>query len=139
MATFDLGDLAAAWNLTAQRDNLDAGSKHYNMRLDSFYLTCQNATPAIVEVYGLGFPVQSESFDSKSGTATELLGVATGAVNAAAPDRGGDMALKNVPSGRVTIKLSTRDYGETLQEEMDNDESLRWLMVLSISPAEKRV
>lgn len=135
LATFDLGDLAGAWNLSAQRDNLDAGSKHYNMHLESFYLTCQNATPATVEIHGLGFPAQSESFDSKTGTATELLGVAAGAANAAAASERTGITLRSVPSGRVTIKLSTRDYGDTLQTDMDTDATLRWHLVLCLHAA----
>lgn len=129
-ATFDLGDLAAAWNLAVSRDNLDAGTKHYTMRLDSFYMSCQNATPAIVQVYGVGFPSQSESFDSQSQSSTELLGVAAGAVNAGCGPQGGSITLSSVPSGRISIKLVTRDYGDTLQTDMANDATLRWHMVL---------
>lgn len=54
------------------------------MKLDSFSMSCQTATLAIIEIYhsGLGFPHQAESYDSRTQGPLELLGVATGTMNA---------------------------------------------------------
>ncbi|MGH8466466.1 MAG: hypothetical protein ACRER5_20200, partial [Pseudomonas sp.] len=47
-ALFDLGNLPSAWQMHNQ--NLDAGPAHYNLVLQHFHITCQTATPAIVEI-----------------------------------------------------------------------------------------
>ena len=130
MATFDLGDTAAAWSIQPS-NNLDAVDFKYEMKLDSFYLSCQNAIPAVIEIYGLGFPYQSQSYDSKSCSPSELIGVAAGAANASMHTGDAAITLREAPSGRVTIKLVTRDYGD-LQAGLDTDQTVRWHAVLSL-------
>jgi hypothetical protein len=121
-ATFDLGDLAGACGLT---ENLDVGP--------TFYLSCESATPAVLEILAQGFPHQPESFDSSSRGPTQLLGVAAGAANAALAASGTPFTLRSVPCGRVTIRLVTRDAGD-LQAALDADASIRWHAVLGIVP-----
>jgi hypothetical protein len=70
-ATFNLGDLRGAWGLN---DNLDAGSKHYECKLENFYL--ESTIAATIEVRSAGFPHQSESWDSLTGGPTNLLRMA---------------------------------------------------------------
>lgn len=130
-AIFDLGDLTGAWNLTS--DNIDAGARHYHAKLDSFHMSCYNATPSIIEIQAAGFPLQSESFDSGTLAGTELLGVATGAVNVSLDAHDTYMTLRSVPSGRVIMKLVSRDAGN-LQALLDSDDTVRWVAVISIVP-----
>lgn len=129
-ATFDLGDLKAAFSIP---ENMDVGKSNYLISLDSFFLSCFNATPGIVEVLADGLPVQSESFDSSTGSTSSLLGVAAGAVNASLNPLQNTITLRCVPSGRITISLRSRDYG-AVQTAMESDSTLRWLAVISIIP-----
>jgi hypothetical protein len=124
-ATFDVGDLRGAWSLP---ENVN---QHYKAILDSFHLSCYNATPSIIEIQASGFLMQSESFDTGTSATTELLGVASGAVNVSIDVHDTFMTLRSLPSGRITIKLVSRDAGD-LQTPLNADNTLRWVAVIAI-------
>lgn len=135
-AMFDLGLLESAWGL---QNKLDVKAKHWTAIVESFYLTStsSNASPSIVEIYGDGWPHQSESYDSANRNSSTLMAVAAGPTNAWHLNTGSHgFTLTKVPEGRVAVRLRTRDYGGVtdLQAALDADSTLRWHLLISLQP-----
>jgi hypothetical protein len=127
-AVFQVGDLHAAWQLDRN------AHEFYDCVMDSFVLTSIISTP--VEVHGTtGWPLQSESYDSATGSASTLLGVAS-AVDVAC--RGGAVAqrftLTGLPGGRLGVRLGVRDAAVASAFGNNTDSDMRWHMVLTITP-----
>jgi hypothetical protein len=127
---FDIGDLKGAWGLA---DNIDVGSKHFYGKIDSFYMVNDGPSPIILEIHGDGFSHQSESFDSSSGGPSTLLGVAASGVSSYLGAFETHYTMRNLPNGRVGIRLVTRDNPEA-QEVLAADTSMKWHLVFSVIP-----
>ncbi len=131
-ATFDLGDLRGAWGLN---DNLDAGKVHYLCKVDTFAMT--TAEEADIEIRADGFPVQRESWDSRSRGSSDLLGVAIHKnTEVYATNINASFTLTSLPSGRVTVRLEARRRpdGTDVQAALRGDTTVQWQLVLSITP-----
>jgi hypothetical protein len=130
-ALFDLGDLKGAWLLG---QNLDVGTRHFQAKIDTFFVTSDVAQPAVVEIRGVNWPHQSESFDSSTQGPTNLLGIAAGGATVYLDAHDTYFTLRELPSGRVGIRLIARE-SNAAQIALDADATVTWSMVLSISPS----
>ena len=121
-AVFHLGDLKGAWLLS---DNLDVGRTHYVAKVQSFFCK-MSVEPSFLEIRGVNWPHQSESFDSATQGPTQLLAVAQGNAECAVGSEIG-LALRDLPSGNVGIRLVERDN----QSKLDADAAVKWHLVVS--------
>jgi hypothetical protein len=128
-ATFNVGDLAGQWGLPR---NLDIGKRHWFLKVRSFDLVSSSAAPTIVEVNGVGWPSQYESWDSSTSGPSTLLTVCSGADVSWAEGDDIGITLNSLPSGILGIQLVSRD----MQAALDADTSLAWKLVVTMSPAD---
>jgi hypothetical protein len=130
-AWFDLGNLKGAFRLP---DNLDAGVKvHFEAFVSAFAL--ESLTPAImIEVRGpQGWPHQSESFDSRTRGASDLLCAASGSLLSYLEPVPQRFALSTLPNGRVQVTVGSRDVN--MQDALVRDiASVQWHLVIEVEP-----
>jgi hypothetical protein len=129
---FDVGDTVSCWNLPR---NLDVGKRHYDAHVASFVMTASSAVPSVVEVMGINWPTQLESWGSYNSGPTALLTLASGAVTAWSPDRESDrFTVSELPTGRIGVQLRCRNIAE--HAALLVDASVAWTLVVSFTSVE---
>ncbi len=105
----------------------------WRMKVASFVMaatiTDADDAPRFVNVYGKGFPQQTESWSSQSEGATDLLAVVSGTNALAYLENSDAITLRALPSGIVEIQV--RSTPSTL----DAFATMQWELVLNIESA----